>query len=81
VKYRKLTNYPYRVYKDFGLFGAIDASYASDPEGAKSTTSFIFMGGGSILWKSYLQPTVAKATGASEYVAVSEYADDALWIR
>jgi hypothetical protein len=82
IRHRELTDHFYRIHNDLGLFGVVNASYASDPEGAKSTTGFVFfMGGGPILWKSHLQPTVAKATGASEYVAVSECANDALWIR
>jgi hypothetical protein len=79
VRYRELTDHPHRVHNDLGLFGAVNASYASDPEGAKSTTgSVFFMGGGPVLWKSHLQPTVAKATGASEYVAKKWAKEDAM---
>jgi hypothetical protein len=86
IRYRRLndngTTHPHSQYNELGLFGAVDSSYASDPEGSKSVTGYVFfMGGGPILWRSHRQSFVTKASTAAEYVAISEAADEATWIR
>ena len=67
---------------ELGLYGVADASFASDVEGAKSTSGVVFfMAGGPVCWSSRQQSVVAQNTTESEYYAMNEAAREAAWIR
>jgi len=75
-------NHRHKEYNELGLFGAVDSSFASCPDTAKSVTGYVFfMAGCPITWLSKLQPVVTRNTTDAEYVAVNEAAGEAAWIR
>jgi hypothetical protein len=48
----------------------------------RSTSGFIFqVYGGTVLWQSKMQPTVASSTTEAEYLACSAATREALWLR
>jgi hypothetical protein len=64
------------------LTGYCDADYAGDIDKRKSTSGHVFLlNGSSISWASKLQPTVAMSTCEAEFVAASNAAKEALWLR
>jgi len=64
------------------LQGYIDADWAGDIDGRRSTTSFIFtLNGGPISWASKRQLTVATLSAEDEYVAAAMATKEALWLR
>ena len=80
-----------QVTKDYGLvFGAkgrqglviyADSAYANSVR-SHSTTGFIFMINGSpVTWNSRKQTVTAQSSTEAEYMAVSEAAKQAIWIR
>lgn len=83
IQYRRLSEgHPHLAYNELGLFAAVDASLASDLEGAKSVTGYVvFMGGGPVLWHAKLQSVVARNSSESEYISMAEIAGDLAWIR
>jgi hypothetical protein len=65
-----------------GLFGFTDSDWAGDKDSRKSTSGFLFtLYGGAISWKSTKQSVVATSSTEAEYIACSEAAKEALWIR
>ncbi|KAL4590248.1 hypothetical protein LXL04_003174 [Taraxacum kok-saghyz] len=59
-----------------------DASFQTDRDDCKSQSGFVFiMNGGAISWKSSKQEVVAQSTAESEYVAASEAAKEAAWMK
>jgi len=64
------------------LQGYVDADWAGDIDGRRSTTGFIFtLNGGPISWVSKRQSTVATSTAEAEYVAAAMATKEALWLR
>ena len=62
--------------------GYSDADWAGELPGRKSTSGYVFMiNGGAVSWKSQTQPVVALSTAEAEYVAISEAAKEALYLR
>jgi hypothetical protein len=54
IKYRNVKEHPHGLYNSLGLFAAVDASYALDPEERKLVTNYVnFMGGGPMIWRSH----------------------------
>jgi hypothetical protein len=67
---------------DLNLSGFVDADWAGCLETRRSTTGYVYrINGTSVVWSSKRQPTVATSTVEAEYVAVSEAAREALWLR
>lgn len=67
---------------DRPLIGFVDADWASDKSDRKSYTGFVFkLSGGSISWKSKKQNTVALSSTEAEYMALSEAAKEAIYLR
>ena len=61
--------------------GYADAAYANADEG-RSTTGYVFLaGGGAISWNSKKQISNALSSTQAEYVALSEAAREACWLR
>jgi hypothetical protein len=66
----------------FAPIGFCDASYAADPDDRKSTSGYIFfLANGPISWQSVKQSTVALSTMEAEYIALSEAAKEAKFLR
>ncbi|RSH93081.1 hypothetical protein EHS25_007434 [Saitozyma podzolica] len=64
------------------LEGWVDADWGGCHDTRRSTTGHIFMlGGSAIVWTSRRQATVASSTVEAEYVAVSEAAREAVWLK
>jgi hypothetical protein len=63
------------------FFGFADAAFANHDD-HKSTSGYVFMAaGGAITWKSKKQTTIALSSTEAEYVALSEAAREACWLR
>jgi hypothetical protein len=64
------------------LIGYSDASFADDLATRKSTGAYIFMlNGGPISWSSKRQSVVALSSTEAEYIALSDAAREAAWLR
>ena len=62
--------------------GYIDSDFQSDMDSRKSTSGNVFtLGGGAIVWRSIKQTCVADSTMEAEYIAASEAAKEAAWLR
>ncbi|KAK3040178.1 hypothetical protein RJ639_028428 [Escallonia herrerae] len=62
--------------------GFVDSDYAGDLDFRRSTTGYVFtFYGGPICWKSVLQSTTALSTTEAEYMALTEAAKEALWLK
>ncbi|GKF33946.1 hypothetical protein Tco_0107146, partial [Tanacetum coccineum] len=59
-----------------------DAGFETDRDDTKSQTGYVFvLNGGIVDWKSSKQSTTAMSATESEYIAASEAAMEAVWIR
>ena len=64
------------------IWGAVDASFASDPITRRSHGGFIvFNNGGAISWKSGLQKMVTLSSCESEYVALCAATMEICYLR
>ncbi|KAI3524132.1 hypothetical protein L1887_02784 [Cichorium endivia] len=62
--------------------GYTDASFQTDRDNGRSQSGWVFlMNGGAVTWKSSKQETVADSTCESEYIAASEAAKEAAWLK
>jgi hypothetical protein len=65
-----------------GITGFSDSDWAGDKDSRKSTSGYVFLlYGGAVSWKSTKQSVVATSSTEAEYIACSEAAKEALWIR
>ena len=65
-----------------GVVGYTDSDFAGCVDSRKSTTGYCFkFGNGAISWKSKLQECRTTSTTEPEYVATSDAAKEALWLR
>jgi hypothetical protein len=84
MRYLKKTMDTKIIFKNLKeeLQGYSDASYAADKKDRKSHSGYVFtMNGGPISWKSKKQPIVALSSMEAEYIALSEAAKEALWLK
>jgi len=84
LKYLKRTKEYMLVYKasSLSLLGYTDSDFQSDRDSRKSTPGSVFtLGGGAIVWRSVKQKCIADSTMEAEYVAASEEAKEAVWLR
>lgn len=59
-----------------------DASFAGGMNGCKSRTGYVVLiNGAPVAWRSSLQPLIAHSTAESEYIALSDAARDAVYIK
>ncbi|GJT77134.1 retrotransposon protein, putative, ty1-copia subclass [Tanacetum coccineum] len=59
-----------------------DAGFETDRDDIKSQTGYVFvLNGGAVDWKSSKQSTTAMSAIEAEYIAASEAAMEAIWIR
>ncbi|KAL0394494.1 UNVERIFIED_CONTAM: hypothetical protein Slati_4415600 [Sesamum latifolium] len=64
------------------LEGYSDASFQSDDDDARSQSGFVFkLNGGVIAWNSSKQDTTVDSTVEAEYIAASEAAKEAIWMK
>ena len=62
--------------------GYTDSSFQSDIDDSKSTSGFVFMlNGAAVSWKSSKQDNTADSSTEAEYIAASDAAREAVWIR
>jgi hypothetical protein len=60
----------------------INASFDTDPDDSKSQSGYVFvMNGGAVSWRSSKQSVVARSTTEAEYIAASEAAEEAVWMK
>ena len=84
IKYLKRTRDYMLVYQaeDLLPIGYTDSDFMSDRDSRKSTSGYVFtLGGGAISWRSVKQSCIADSTMEAEYVAASEAAKEAVWLR
>ena len=86
LKYLRRTKDEFLVYggtdEELSVTGYTDASFQTDQDDFKSQSGFVFLlNGGSVSWKSSKQSTIADSTTESEYIAASDAAKEAVWIR
>ncbi|KAL0409644.1 UNVERIFIED_CONTAM: Retrovirus-related Pol polyprotein from transposon TNT 1-94 [Sesamum radiatum] len=83
LKYLKRTKDMFLIYGggELILEGYSDASFQSDDD-AKSQSNFVLkLNGGVVAWKSSKQDTTADSTTEAEYIAASEAAKEAVWMK
>lgn len=76
-------DYGISYYKDSDLrpYGYVDADYAGEIDGRRSTEGHIFfVGNGPVSWASKRQETVALSTVEAEYMAFTRATQQAIWI-
>ena len=84
LKYLRRTKDVFLIYGDGDLIvnGYSDASFQSDRDDSKSQLGCVFtLNGGAVSWKSSKQEMTADSTTKSEYIAASEAAKEAVWIK
>ena len=84
LKYLRRTKDLFLVYggEELKLQGYTDSSFQSDPDDSRSTSGFLFtLNGGAVSWKSSKQPTTADSTTEAEYIAASDAAKEAVWLK
>ncbi|KAK8975285.1 hypothetical protein V6N11_046782 [Hibiscus sabdariffa] len=85
LKYLRRTKDVFVVYggeEELRIKGYTDASFQTDKDDSRSQSGFVFcLNGGAVSWKSSKQDTVADSTIEAEYIAASEAAKEAVWIK
>lgn len=84
VRYLNSTKKYKLIYskQNIPLVGYVDANWATDINDRKSQTGFcFFLAGGVISWESRKQRVVATSSAESEYIALSEAAKEAYYLR
>ncbi|KAJ9535962.1 hypothetical protein OSB04_un000872 [Centaurea solstitialis] len=85
LKYLRRTKDVFLVYggkDELRVIGYTDASFQTDRDDSRSQSGWVFLlNGGAVTWKSSKQDTVADSTCESEYIAASEAAKEAAWLK
>ncbi|WP_216071954.1 Ty1/Copia family ribonuclease HI, partial [Acinetobacter baumannii] len=85
LKYLRRTKGLFLVYggeEELSVKGYGDAAFQLQENEMRSQSGFVFvLNGGAISWKSAKQDTVADSTTESEYIAASEAAKEAVWLK
>ena len=84
LKYLRRTRDYMLVYSggDRNLQGFTDSDFQGDKDSRKSTSGSVFtLGGGAIVWRSIKQSSIADSTMEAEYIAASEAAKEAVWLK
>ena len=64
------------------IIGYCDSDWAGDLDTRRSTSGYTFiLANAAISWKSRRQPTVALSSTEAEYMAITDAAKEAIWIR
>ncbi|KAK8618056.1 hypothetical protein V6N13_115931 [Hibiscus sabdariffa] len=68
--------------EELGIKGYTDANFQTDKDDSRSQSGFVFcLNRGVVSWKSLKQDTIADSTIEAEYIAASEAAKEAVWIK
>ncbi|KAL0405748.1 UNVERIFIED_CONTAM: Secreted RxLR effector protein [Sesamum latifolium] len=84
LKYLKRIKDMFLIYGGGELIveGYSDASFQSDDDDGKSQSGFVFkLNGGLVAWRSSKQDTTSDSTMEAEYIAASEAAKEAIWMK
>ncbi|KAJ9539504.1 hypothetical protein OSB04_032237 [Centaurea solstitialis] len=86
LKYMRRTKEMFLVFggseDEISVTGYSDASFQTDRDDFKSQSGYVFtLNGGAISWKSSKQDTIADSTTEAEYIAASDAAKEAVWLR
>ena len=84
LKYLRRTRDYMLVYSSGSLetIGYTDSDFQGDIDSRKSASGYVFtLNGGAICWRSVKQTCVADSTTEAEYVAASEVAKEAVWLK
>ncbi|KAK8662902.1 hypothetical protein V6N13_024788 [Hibiscus sabdariffa] len=68
--------------EELGIKGYTDASFQTDKDDSRSQSGFVLcLNGGAVSWKRSKQDTVVDSMIEAEYIAASEAAKEAVWIK
>ena len=84
LKYLRRTRDYMLVYSSGSLetIGFTDSDFQGDIDSRKSTSGYVFtLYGGAVCWRSIKQTCVTDSTTEAEYVAASEAAKEAVWLK
>ncbi|KAJ9552405.1 hypothetical protein OSB04_016450 [Centaurea solstitialis] len=86
LKYLRRTKDMFLVFggseDEISVIGYSDASFQTDRDDFRSQSGYIFtLNGCAISWKSSKQDTIAVSTTEAEYIAASDAAKEAVWLR
>ncbi|KAJ9557211.1 hypothetical protein OSB04_011825, partial [Centaurea solstitialis] len=86
LKYLRRTKEMFLVFggseDEISVTGYTDASFQTDRDDFRSQSGYVFtLNGGAISWKSSKQDTIADSTTEAEYIAASDAAKEAVWLR
>ncbi|KAJ9566348.1 hypothetical protein OSB04_002314 [Centaurea solstitialis] len=86
LKYLRRTKDMFLVFRgsedEIRVIGYSDASFQTDRDDFRSQSGYVFtLNGGAISWKSSKQDTIADSTTEAEYIAASDAAKEAVWLR
>ena len=84
LKYLKGTKDKFIIYggNELQVNGYTDSDFQSDPDDRESTSGFIFiLNGNAICWKSSKHGSTIDSTTEAEYIAASEAAKEAVWLK
>ncbi|KAJ9553104.1 hypothetical protein OSB04_017149 [Centaurea solstitialis] len=86
LKYLRRTKDMFLVFggseDEISVTGYSDASFQTDRDDFRSQSGYVFtLNGGTISWKSSRQDTIADSTTEAEYIAASDAAKEAVWLR
>ncbi|KAK2382607.1 hypothetical protein QL285_070129 [Trifolium repens] len=85
LKYLRRTKDSFLIFggqEELAVIGYTNASFQTDKDDFKSQSGYVFyLNGGAVSWKSSKQETVADSTTEAEYIAASDAAKEAVWIK
>ena len=84
LKYLRRTRDYMLVYSgdDLKIQGYTDSDFQGDRDSRKSTSGSVFtLGGAAVVWRSVKQSSIADSTMEAEYIAASEAAKEAVWLK
>ncbi|KAK8686134.1 hypothetical protein V6N13_125161 [Hibiscus sabdariffa] len=85
LKYLRRTKDVFLVYggeEQLSIKGYTDSSFQTNKDDSRSQSGFVFyLNGGDVSWKSSKQDTIVDSTTEAEYIAASEVAKEAVWIK
>ncbi|KAJ9542183.1 hypothetical protein OSB04_028689 [Centaurea solstitialis] len=86
LKYLRRTKDMFLVFggseDEISVIGYSDASFQTDRDDFRSQSGYVFtLNRGAISWKSSKQDTIADSTTEAEYIAASDAAKEAVWLR
>src|SRR4051812_43864673 len=85
LKYLKRTKDMFLVYgggEELVVKGYVNASFDTDLDDSKSQNGYVYIfNGGAVSWSSCKQSVVAGSTCEAQYMATSEAAHEAIWMK